>query len=118
MRDRARYDPAREVHEVVLLDGKAGYLENPLIHYNYDTVAQFLTKQDQYADYEAKVLHNQGVEPRAHRLVLQPLREIRRRLITLEGYKDGLHGLGLSLLLGYYTFLTHWRLRRIRRVAT
>ena len=111
--DKARYDPSRAVHEVVNLDGDAGHLENPLVHYNYDTVAEFIAKQDRYADYDARILCREGVEPKAYRLVLQPLREIRRRYVTLAGYKDGLHGLLLSVLLGYYTFLVHWRLRRI-----
>jgi len=115
LRGKARYDPTREVHEVVILDGEAGYLENPLTHYNYDTVAQFLAKQDRYADYEARVLYKKGVRPKVHQLILQPPREFRRRYITLEGYKDGLHGLLLSLLMGYYTALAYWRLRGIWR---
>ena len=44
-RDRARYDPARPVHEVVLLDGPSGQLRNVMIHYNYDDWAQFHAKQ-------------------------------------------------------------------------
>jgi hypothetical protein len=112
-RDRARYDPAREVHEVVLLDGPDGYLEHPLVHYNYATVAQFLHRQDYYARYEARVLVGKGVCPRFHSLMIQPLREFARRYFTLRGYRDGLHGLLLCMLMAYYTFLAHWRARRI-----
>jgi len=110
----ARYDPAREVHEVVLLDGPAGYLHNPLIHYNYATIRQFLRKQDFYADYEATILIRQGIRTRPHSFVLQPLREFFRRYLTLQGYRDGRHGLLLSLLMAYYTSVTYWRARRIR----
>jgi (heptosyl)LPS beta-1,4-glucosyltransferase len=109
----ARYDATHEVHEVVLLDGPAGYLQHPLLHYNYATVGQFLVKQDRYAHYEARVLLRRGPCPRPHSLVLQPLREFARRYFTLQGYRDGLHGLLLSLLLGYYTFVAYWRARRI-----
>jgi (heptosyl)LPS beta-1,4-glucosyltransferase len=49
-RDRARYDETREVHELVDLDGEAGYLEGLMIHYNYDTLEQFRAKQDVYTD--------------------------------------------------------------------
>ena len=109
----AHYDPAREVHEIVILDGPEAYLQNPLIHYNYRTVRQFLRKQNYYADYEAAILVEQGIRPRPHSFVLQPLREFHRRYVTLDGYKDGAHGLLLSLLMAYYTFVAYWRARRM-----
>jgi hypothetical protein len=43
--------------------------------------------------------------------VLQPLREFWRRYITLQGYKDSGHGLLLSVLMGYYTFVAYWQAR-------
>ncbi len=113
-RGAARYDPTRAVHELVILDGEEGHLEHSLIHYNYATIAQFLRKQNHYADYDASMLVNQGIRPRPHSLVLQPLREFVRRFWTLRGYRDGGHGLLLSLLLGYYTFVVYWRARRLR----
>ncbi len=63
-RDKARYDLSREVHEVVALDGDAGYLRQPLLHYNYATWAQFHRKQRVYARYEAKILADRGLRPR------------------------------------------------------
>ena len=110
---QARYDPRREVHELVILDGDEGYLENPLIHYNYANLAQFVERQHRYTDYEARILFDQGVRPKPHNFVLQPLREFRRRYVSLEGYKDGLHGLLLSLLMAYYTLVMYLRLRRL-----
>jgi (heptosyl)LPS beta-1,4-glucosyltransferase len=114
-RGRARYDPKREVHEIVILDGEEGYLENPLIHYNYDTLAQFVERQNGYTDYEARILFDQGVRPKLHNFILQPLRELRRRYVSLEGYKDGFRGLLLSLLMAYYTLVMYLRLRRLWR---
>jgi (heptosyl)LPS beta-1,4-glucosyltransferase len=111
----ARYDPTREVHEIVQLDGPDGHLQNPLTHYNYATVRQFLHRQDSYVTYEASVLVRQGIHPRPHSLLLQPLREFRRRYITLQGYKDGGHGLLLSLLMAYYTGVAYWRARGMRQ---
>lgn len=111
-RGRARYDPQREVHELVILDGPAGYLQNPLIHYNYQTVGQFLARQDRYSHFEADILFKQGIRPRPHNYILQPLREFTRRFIALEGYRDGGYGFLLSLLMAYYTFLTYVRLRQ------
>lgn len=114
-RGHARYDPQRPVHEVVLLDGPEGHLQNALTHYNYATVQQFVRKQDQYAHLEARILVEQGIHPRPHNYVLQPLREFRRRYITLQGYKEGGHGLLLSVLLAYYTLVAYVRARGLWR---
>jgi glycosyltransferase involved in cell wall biosynthesis len=114
-RDRARYDPARPVHEVVLLDGPAGTLTNPMTHYNYDNWAQFHAKQRRYADLEGDILVQRGIRPWPHKFVRPPLREFWRRYVTLEGYRDGWMGLKLAALLGfYYGFMPHWYLLKRR----
>ena len=112
-RDHARYDPARPVHEVVLLDGPSGYLQHEMIHYNYDDWAQFHAKQRRYARIEGQILRERGVKPWPHKFVRFPLQEFWRRYVTLEGYKDGWLGLKLAVLLGfYYGFMPHWCLVR------
>ncbi len=109
----ARYDPERQVHEVVLLDGPAGELKNVMIHYNYDDWPQFHAKQRRYARLEGAILRQRGVKPWPHKFVRQPLREFWRRYVRLEGYRDGWLGLKLAVLLGfYYGFMPHWYLLR------
>jgi len=98
----AHYDPMREVHEIVILDGPEGHLQEPLIHYNYATLSQFIAKQRQYTAYEADILYKKGARPRPWTYLLQPLREFWRRYLQYQGYKDGLHGLALCLLVAYY----------------
>ena len=111
----ARYDPTRQVHEVVQLDGAEGKLENPLMHYNYTDMAQFAAKQRKYTAYEAQVMHEQGIRPKPQNYILQPLRHFRYRFFTLNGYQIGLHGLRLSLLMSWYEFKKYLILRRLWR---
>ena len=111
----ADYDPARQVHELVVLDGAEGTLENPLIHYNYDSAAQFHRKQRSYSAYDAKILYEQGVRPKPQNYALQPLRQFWWRFVTLKGYQDGLHGLRLSLLMAWYELRKYWLLREMWR---
>ena len=107
----ARYDLRREVHEIVILEGEEGRLNEPLLHYNYGDWQQFHHKQRIYARYEARILAEQGIRPLPHNLVLQPLREFRRRLVELQGWRDGIHGLRIALLLAwYYGFVPYWLL--------
>ncbi|MDH4207268.1 MAG: glycosyltransferase family 2 protein [Anaerolineae bacterium] len=114
-RERARYDERRAVHELALLDGEAGYLRSPLIHYNYDTLAQFREKQSRYTDYEVRMLHESGTRARPWNLLLQPLRQFRWRYLALRGYKEGWLGFLLSALMAYYELVRYWRLWHLQR---
>lgn len=109
---RARYDEEREVHEVVKLEGDAAYLRAHLIHRNYDSLDQFFAKQDRYSSLEARSLLRAGFVPRRRAYVTQPLRETYRRFIQLGGYRDGLHGLMLAVLMGYYELVALLKLRQ------
>jgi (heptosyl)LPS beta-1,4-glucosyltransferase len=114
-RGHARYAPEREVHELVILDGEPGTLREPFVHFNYDTKAQFHEKQRRYARYDARILQERGVRPRPHKFVTQPARQFWWRFITLAGYRDGLHGLRLSLLMARYELTKYVELRRLPR---
>jgi glycosyltransferase involved in cell wall biosynthesis len=107
----AHYDPARQVHEVIVLDGQEGTLTNALIHYNYRDLQQFVEKQRRYSAYDAQILHEQGIHPKSQNYLLQPLRQFWWRFVTLKGYGDGLHGLRLSLLMAWYEFKKYLLLR-------
>jgi glycosyltransferase involved in cell wall biosynthesis len=118
-RGTARFDPTRPVHELVIPNGNEYYLKQPLVHYNYDSLAQFKAKQDKYTQFEAQMLFQQGVQPRLRSFVSMPVREFVRRFIQLQGYRDGLHGITLSGLLGYYAFRRQVLLAQMwRRAAT
>jgi glycosyltransferase involved in cell wall biosynthesis len=116
-RGKAQYDPARPVHEIVVLDGEAGFLENVLIHYNYDSLAQFRYKSSRYTHLEARALHERATSVRPWTYGTMPLREFWRRFVTLQGYRDHLYGLLFSGLMAWYTFVTYLRLRQMRPTA-
>jgi glycosyltransferase involved in cell wall biosynthesis len=112
--DKARYDPAHPVHEIVMLDGEAGFLLNPLVHYNYNTVGQFQSKMARYTHLEAEILYNQGTRARPWTYASMPLREFWRRFFVLHGYWDHVYGLLFCGLMAWYTFTTYRQLRRLR----
>ncbi|MBI2975322.1 MAG: glycosyltransferase family 2 protein [Chloroflexi bacterium] len=103
----ARFDPARHVHELARLEGAQGYLRNPLVHLNYETVSEFIARQYAYTHYDAGMLHAQGRRARPHNFVLQPLRQFYWRYATLGGWRDGWHGLRLCALMAYFQFVLY-----------
>jgi glycosyltransferase involved in cell wall biosynthesis len=114
-RSKAHYNMERQVHELVNLEGEPGYLKTPFIHYNYTSFAQFRVKQRRYVQYDARMLQQQGIQPKPHKFITQPVRQFIWRFVTLEGYRDGWHGLRLSLLMAWYEFQKYVHLRRLER---
>ncbi len=92
----------RPVHEIAIADGPEGYLENPLIHFNYDDLADFKARQERYNRYDAQILFQNQVRPRLYTPYTQFIRHLWWRFVTLRGYKEGFHGFRLSLLTAYY----------------
>jgi glycosyltransferase involved in cell wall biosynthesis len=116
---RGRYE--RPASEIVVLTGADDYLTQPMIHYNYETIAAFHAKQRAREAFEATTLHRQGVRLRPRTFVLQPIREFWRRFVTLKGYRDGWHGLLLCILLTYYfgwrNYVCLWQMRRLGELS-
>jgi hypothetical protein len=113
--DRGRYDPQRAVHELVKLRGEERRLRSHLVHHNYVSWRQIWSKQLRYAKAEAAQMHLAGQRARPRNVLLQPLRELRRRYVTLGGYRAGLIGLQLSLALAVADGVKYATLLRLGR---
>lgn len=93
------------VHKQLKVDGSVGKLQNPLIHENYQSVSQYIQKMDVYTENEALSLVQQGTHFNWRDALRMPVRDFLKTFFLQEGYKDGFHGLVLSTLQGFYTFL-------------
>lgn len=114
-RERAHYDETREVHELAIIDGETGYLQEHLIHYNYESWTQFHAKQERYTRYDTRTLLHAGVRAHPRHLITRPGQEFWRRFITWQGYKDGFHGLRLSLIMARYEQKKYWWMWQAQR---
>jgi glycosyltransferase involved in cell wall biosynthesis len=94
------------VHEALKLDGESAYLKEFIIHHHYETIAQFIRRTvDIYAPNEAQDYLDKGYQFSYFDAVRFPLNEFISRFFARKGYKDGFHGLMLSLLMAFYHFL-------------
>ena len=114
-RGRARYDEARLVHELALLDGQDAYLRGHLLHLNIERLDELWRKQTSYAIQEAQTLYLAGRRARWRNFVGAPLREFRRRYIALGGYRDGALGLLLCAALAYFELVKFVHLKGLER---
>ncbi len=102
----AHYDPTRPVHELVHLPDPIGHLREPLVHLNYETVGEFVTKQRHYAAYAAQQRRAEGWRARPHHYITLPVRQFVWRFFTLGGWRAGWHGLRLSALMAWFEWET------------
>lgn len=95
---------------------------NHLVHHNYDTVPEFVRKNLlDYPAVSAASLHAHGHRFTAADLVTKPIAEFMRRFFLTEGWRDGLFGLVLSLLMGVQTLVIYaylWELQGKRASLT
>lgn len=84
--------------------------DNAIIHYNYQTLDQYLERLNRYTNQQAKELIEEGYTFQWTDLISKPLSEFLSRYFANEGYKDGLHGLVLSLLQSYSELIKYLRI--------
>jgi len=95
----------QHVHEMINVVGKVENLRKDLIHYSYVSVSQFLQKLDMYTQNEAKNLIEGGYRFKWQDAIAFPVKEFLSRFFAREGYKDGFHGLMLSIFMAFYHFV-------------
>src|SRR6266536_1744585 len=128
-----------EVHEHVLLNGRAEYLSAPMEHYAFPDVASFIEKHNRYSTWEAEAREqlDQGagqntlratpfgtalerkrwLKKLAMRVPCRPTLRFLYHYIWKQGFRDGYRGWVLCRLLAWYEFLIGLKEREIKAHA-
>ncbi len=85
-----------KVHEKVLYDGPLGKLKNHLIHFAYESVDEFIEKQNRYSSLAKK--------PNRLKAIFSPKWTFFQKFILQRGFLDGWHGYLIAKLYSQYTF--------------
>lgn len=97
----------REVHEKVIVNGSVSHLKNPLVHYTYNSLSDYLKRMDIYSTLAAKELKKTGVVPNVLDFLIRPPVTFIKMFFFRLGFLDGRYGLVLAVLYSYYTFLKY-----------
>lgn len=96
---------SEKIHSVPLTRGEGKDLEakeiNAIIHYNYNSITQYLERLNCYTNFQAEDLMNSGYKFSWRDMLKKPMGEFLSRFFAGEGYKDGLHGLALAILQAF-----------------
>jgi len=95
--------PEEEIHEHLKVEGDTEKLSNPITHYNYNSIYQYLDKMNRiYTENGAELYLKTGKRVTWREAITMPANDFLKTYFLQSGYKDGLHGLILSLLQAFY----------------
>jgi len=90
------------IHGVPLTHGKGLDLDakenESIIHHHYESIDQYIERMNRYSSVQARLLLKEGVKFNWQDLIKKPSQEFLSRYFVGQGYKDGVHGLSVSLL--------------------
>lgn len=102
-----------KVHEIWKISGKKGELKNALIHYPHQNVTEFLREINFYTDLRANELYLNNKKTNVIEIVIYPSLKFFINYILRFGFMDGTHGLLVSALMGFHSFLVRAKLWRL-----
>lgn len=75
--------------------------ELAILHHHYDSIEQFLERLNRYTSVQSELKVKNGYKFKWPDLITKPTDEFFSRYFFGEGYKDGIHGLGVSMLQAF-----------------
>lgn len=100
-----------QIHSVPITLGKGTNLEAvsslAIEHLHYRGIDDYILRTLRYANQQAKELIESGYKFEPTDIITKPISEFNSRFFAGEGYKDGLHGLVISLLQFFAILLVY-----------
>lgn len=113
--------PCKHVHEKIEVAGKTDELQSPFIHYNYNTISQFIGKMDSiYTANQMENLRLSGYRFNWADAIRFPVSDFNKIFFAQKGYRDGLHGLVLGILQAFVSFVVfakYWEQQGFRDIS-
>lgn len=106
------------VHEKVVLSGKAGMLEHPLLHYSYLSVQDVERKVEQYSSAAAQQMFQSGKSVWPTTAFLRGAWAFLRTYVLKRGLLDGRTGFRIAVMNARTTFLKYRKLVRLHAGRT
>ena len=98
--------PLKHVHEKLEVKGNISRLKKPILHYNYQTISQFIKKLDTtYTESEVENFLISGKKIYWHDAIRWPANDFLKTFFLQKGFRDGFHGLILSIFQAFYSFV-------------
>jgi glycosyltransferase involved in cell wall biosynthesis len=110
-----RYDPARPVHEKLLVDGRTEPLEAAILHETWSSLSHCVAKMERYGERAAQALFVQGRRAGAWEVAFRPLWRFLRGYVVRGGFLDGAAGAAVAWARAYEAYVRYARLWELSR---
>lgn len=102
---KGKVEWSNTIHAVPTVSGKGMDLDAKpnlaILHHTYDSIEKYIEHLNRYTTVQAELKIKSGYKFKWQDMLLRPVNEFLSRFFGDEGYKDGPHGLALSLLQAF-----------------
>lgn len=118
-RDKSSMTLEREVHEKVVINGVVARLKEPMLHYTYDSMEQYLTKMNAYTSLLARQAYDTEKTTSLPRLYWKAFVRYHHyfidQYISRGAFRDGLFGFYLSVLHAVSGMTMYFKIADLKR---
>lgn len=107
----------RPVHETWNVRGVVGTLKNPLLHTPHPDVAHFLDDINTYSTINALHFFEIGKRASWWHIVAYPTGKFIQNYLWRLGFRDGMPGIIVALMMSFHSFLTRAKLWQLQQHA-
>lgn len=99
----------RKVHEGFLVEGEKTNLKNDIIHLTHQTLFETIGKINSYSSLESEERMGRK-KIKAKDIILHPLAAFFNHFISRKGYRDGIHGMLVSIIHAMTNMMTYMKI--------
>jgi len=107
---RGSITTSNDVHTRFETTGRKTYLDPDMyhiVHFGYTDTTEFIEKMNRYTSFEVRKFIRQDKAFSVSRMLKSGFYEFRRRYVSKRGYRDGVHGLVISMFRAFYNSLIY-----------
>lgn len=104
-----------KVHEKLHCGGTVGKLQNPVLHYTYKGLEDYIQKKERYALMQAKQLYDRGKKASWYHFLVKPSWRFFSSYLLKGGFRDGIPGLTVASVNAYGVFQRYVKLRLLHK---
>jgi glycosyltransferase involved in cell wall biosynthesis len=97
-------------HEKPIVLGKNRRLEGELYHFTYDNLEEQLRKLNTFSTIAAEEDYKRGKRSNVAKIFLSPVHRMLKFYLLKKGYREGVAGVIVAFVEGYYTFMKYAKL--------
>lgn len=97
------------LHETMIVNGETGELDAEILHYPFDSLAEFIERHNRYTGIQAQEIiatdKSLSMKKIKYNLTWKPLKLFKKMYLNKKGYKEGMYGFIFVMLFAWSHFL-------------